>query len=197
MLYYCCNTAVLLLYYCCTVTVPLVHFRTSYQNGMNTQARTFDPFTRSSSWRPTNPILRFFDTGGRGGWESLSIVTRIKPERLTCACLRVLHPPAVWPNPSPRFIRQIRDKLCDQEEAFKGELGLASSAREGFRKVRFGRNRIGPPLPEEATCCRSLDDTIFFSRSQWDGVVGAVNYLRTSGNGDGCIAHQTPHYYAR
>lgn len=35
-----------------------------------------------------------------------------------------------------RFIRQVRDKLSNQEKAFRRELQKVSSAREGFQQVR-------------------------------------------------------------
>lgn len=35
-----------------------------------------------------------------------------------------------------RFIRQVRDKLSEQERAFREELEKGASAREGFRKVK-------------------------------------------------------------
>lgn len=35
-----------------------------------------------------------------------------------------------------RFIRQVCDKLSEQERAFREELQKGASAREGFRKVQ-------------------------------------------------------------
>lgn len=38
-----------------------------------------------------------------------------------------------------RFVRQIRDKLSEQEKVLLEELQKGASAREGFRKVQQGR----------------------------------------------------------
>lgn len=42
-----------------------------------------------------------------------------------------------------RFIRQVSDKLSEQERAFREELEKGASAREGFRKVT--RSLLPPP----------------------------------------------------
>ncbi len=41
-----------------------------------------------------------------------------------------------WPSDgSDRFIRQLRDKLSEQERAFREELQTGVAAREAFQKV--------------------------------------------------------------